>query len=133
MAAHIPSPQQANLANCTILHPGFSRKIRTILPSLCGPNRTAEWEVHVERNASEGVCPCFNTFSKRYLSHWKHVLVMRKVSQHGQCKLCFDLHQVLQNTKVNWATKVTWSFVKLPLESKCFNAQFLASNCRINN
>ena len=56
----------------------------------------AEWEVHVERNPSEGTCPCFNTFSKRYLSHWKHVLVMRKVSQHGQCKLCFDLHQILQ-------------------------------------
>ena len=71
----------------------------------------AEWEVHVERNPSEGACPCFNTFSKRYLSHWKHVLVMRKVSQHGQCKLCFDLHQVLQNTKVDWATKVTWSFI----------------------
>ena len=71
----------------------------------------AEWEVHVERNPSEGTCPCFNTFSKRYLSHWKHVLVMRKVSQHGQCKLCFDLHQILQNTKVDWATKVTWSFI----------------------
>ena len=71
----------------------------------------AEWEVHVERNPSEGACPCFNTFSKRYLSHWKHVLVMRKVSQHGQYKLCFDLHQILQNTKVDWATKVTWSFI----------------------
>ena len=71
----------------------------------------AEWEVHVERNPSEGACPCFNTFSKRYLSHWKHVLVMRKVSQHGQCKLCLDLHQILQNTRVDWATKVTWSFI----------------------
>ena len=71
----------------------------------------AEWEVHVERNPSEGTCPCFNTFSKRYLSHWKHVLVMRKVSQHGQCKLCFDLRQILQNTRVDWATKVTWSFI----------------------
>jgi len=69
----------------------------------------AEREVHVERNPSEGTRP--NTFSKRYLSHWKHILVMRKVSQHRQCKLCFDLHQVLQNTKVDWATKVTWSFI----------------------
>ena len=95
----------------------------------------AEWEVHVERNPSEGACPCFNTFSKRYLSHWKHVLVMRKVSQHGQCKLCFDLHQVLQNTRADWATKVTWSFIsqQTAFGKQVFNAQFLAPNCRINN
>lgn len=67
---------------------------------------TAEWDIHVERNPGDGECPAFQTFAKRYYSHWRYVLVMRKISQHGQCKTCFDFHSVLRSPKADWSTKV---------------------------
>ena len=67
---------------------------------------TAEWDIHVERNPGEGECPAFQTFAKRYYSHWRYVLVMRKISQRGQCKTCFDFHSVLRSPKADWSTKV---------------------------
>ncbi|CAK9102316.1 unnamed protein product, partial [Durusdinium trenchii] len=66
---------------------------------------TAEWDIHVERNPGDGECPAFQTFAKRYYSHWRYVLVMRKISQHGQCKTCFDFHSVLRSPKADWSTK----------------------------
>ena len=67
----------------------------------------AEWDVHLEKQPSAGPCPTFHTFVKRYQTHWKFVLVMRKTSQHGQCKLCFDFHAVLRS-KASWEVKVLW-------------------------
>ncbi|CAK9056383.1 Uncharacterized protein SCF082_LOCUS30386 [Durusdinium trenchii] len=69
---------------------------------------TAEWDIHVERNPGDGECPAFQTFAKRYYSHWRYVLVMRKISQHGQCKTCFDFHSVLRSPKADWSTKDHW-------------------------
>ena len=42
----------------------------------------------------------------RYQTHWKHMLVMRKTSQHCQCRICFDLNLVLRNPQACWETKV---------------------------
>ena len=67
----------------------------------------AEWDVHLDKQPGAGPCPTFHTFVKRYQTHWKFVLVMRKTSQHGQCKLCFDFHAVLRS-KASWEVKVLW-------------------------
>ena len=66
-----------------------------------------EWAVRVEKQPGAGPCPTFHTFVKRYQTRWKFVLVMRKTSQHGQCKTCFDFHAVLRS-KASWEVKVLW-------------------------
>ena len=66
----------------------------------------AEWDVLAAHLPSVGACPSYKTFSRRYQSTWKKMLVMRKSSQHSQCRLCFDLQQVLASKTARWADKL---------------------------
>ena len=67
---------------------------------------TAEWETLQAARPDVGPPPSYDTFCKRYKSHWKFVLLMRKTSQHGQCKVCFDLHLLLRNPLEDWGVKI---------------------------
>ena len=66
---------------------------------------SAEWEVLQSKRPDVGEMPSYQVFCRRYKSHWRHILLMRKTSQHGQCKRCFDLQLLLRDPKVHWEAK----------------------------
>lgn len=63
-----------------------------------------EWEFLQSQRLDMGDPPSFSTFSC-YKTHWRHMLVMRKTSQHGQCKISFKLQMLLRDPKVHWENK----------------------------
>lgn len=66
----------------------------------------AEWGVLSKQGADLGKVPSYDTFIRRYKSHWKQVLRMRKTSQHSQCKVCFDLQLILHSPAVPLSAKM---------------------------
>ena len=67
----------------------------------------AEWSALTELHPHYGAeLPSYDTFRRRWNSHWSNMIRMREKSQRKQCQRCFDLQQILHNPKVSWARKM---------------------------
>ena len=53
-------------------------------------------EVFEASEASEGAVATFSTFAARWAELWRHVLKIRKSSQHHECNICFKYRQQLR-------------------------------------
>ena len=52
-----------------------------------------------ESEGKHGKPPSWATFYRRWRSVWRHVLRIRKSSQHAECSICFKFRQQLRNTR----------------------------------
>ena len=67
----------------------------------------AEWATLSEAHEQFGRdIPSYDTFRRRWNSHWCGMLHMREKSQHKQCQICFDLQLCLHSPTVPLSTKM---------------------------
>ena len=67
----------------------------------------AEWSALSDLHPHYGKdMPSYDTFRRRWNSHWSNMIRTREKSQHKQCQRCFDLQMMLRSPKVSWTRKM---------------------------